>query len=259
MSDIEKLLDIMRRLRHPEEGCPWDVEQDFSTIAPHTIEEAYEVADAIERGDLDGLCDELGDLLFQVVFHARMAEEQGGFTFNEVVRRLNDKMIRRHPHVFADASVVDAEQQTRAWEAQKAAERRARGSSVMDDVPRSLPALKRADKIAKRAASVGFDWPDLGSVRAKVDEELAELDEAMRGGGTDGIAWELGDLLCAVANLGRHLGVDNETVLQQSNNRFVARFRHMESQSDMHLSELSLDDLETLWSRAKQATRGKGK
>ena len=243
----------MARLRHPTDGCPWDIGQDFSTIAPHTIEEAYEVADAIERNDLDQLRDELGDLLFQVVFHARMAEEAGAFTFDDVVAGLNDKMIRRHPHVFGDASVADADAQTAAWEAQKANERRTSGVSVMADVPRSLPALKRADKIAKRAATVGFDWPDARTVRAKVDEEIAELDEACASGDRDHIAWEIGDVLCAVANLGRHLGVDNETALQACNNRFISRFTHMEQNTGQHLSEFDLDALEALWQAAKAA------
>ncbi len=253
MNEMQKLLDVMARLRHPTEGCPWDVEQDFSTIAPHTVEEAYEVADAIERNDLGQLRDELGDLLFQVVFHARMAEEAGAFSFNDVVAGLNEKMIRRHPHVFADASVADAEAQTAAWEAQKAHERRTSGNSVMADVPRSLPALKRADKIAKRAATVGFDWPDAATVRAKLDEEIAELDEACASGDRDHIAWEIGDVLCAVANLGRHLGVDNETALQASNNRFISRFQHMERNSRRHLSDYDLDALEALWQAAKAA------
>ncbi|NND59881.1 MAG: nucleoside triphosphate pyrophosphohydrolase [Gammaproteobacteria bacterium] len=255
MNQIEKLLEVMAKLRDPAGGCPWDLEQDYTTIAPHTIEEAYEVADAIERDDRRALCDELGDLLFQVVFHAQLASEEGAFSFDDVVRRLNDKMIRRHPHVFADACVSDSQAQTEAWEQQKAAERRATGASVMDDVPRSLPALRRADKIAKRAASVGFDWPDVTTVRAKVDEELGELDEAIAAGDQPGMEWEIGDLLCAVANLGRHLGVDNETVLQQSNNRFISRFRHMEENSSDHLSGFDLEQLERLWQKAKLAEK----
>lgn len=254
MKEIEKLLEIMARLRHPTEGCPWDVEQDFATIAPHTVEEAYEVADAIERDNMDDLCDELGDLLFQVVFHARMAEEAGAFSFVDVVAGLNDKMTRRHPHVFAGASVADATAQTEAWEAQKSAERREAGASALDDVPRQLPAIKRAQKLGKRAAAVGFDWPDRDGVRAKVDEELAELDAEIERDDHDRCTSELGDLLFAVTNLARHLGVDGETALQNTNNRFIARFAHLEralAARGSHPSSVELDELERLWRAAK--------
>ncbi|MBT8136616.1 MAG: nucleoside triphosphate pyrophosphohydrolase [Gammaproteobacteria bacterium] len=254
MEAADRLIEIMRRLRAPEEGCPWDLEQDFATIAPHTIEEAYEVADAIERDDMEGLRDELGDLLFQVVFHAQMAEEAGLFNITDVVEGLNDKMVRRHPHVFAGASIADADAQTAAWEAQKAAERR---GGVLDDVPRALPALRRAAKLGKRAASVGFDWPQIDGVRATVVEELEELDAEITSGDRDAMERELGDVLFALVNLGRHLGVDAETALQGTNNRFRSRFGHLEqavSADGRRPEQCDLDELEALWQAAKDAT-----
>jgi MazG family protein len=226
---IERLLSILARLRDPERGCPWDREQDFRSIAPHTLEEAYEVADAIERGDLAALRDELGDLLFQVAFHARLASERGAFTFDDVVQAICDKLVRRHPHVFSDASVADAAEQTRAWERMKREERAARGSpEALADVPLGLPALTRARKLGARASEAGFDWPDADGPRAKVDEELAELDHAVRGGDVPGREAELGDLLFSIVNLARHLRVDPEAALRGANERFARRYRHVE-------------------------------
>ncbi len=226
---IERLLSIMARLRDPEHGCPWDLEQDFRSIAPHTIEEAYEVADAIERGDLRALRDELGDLLFQVAFHARLADEQGAFQFGDVVDSICDKLTRRHPHVFGDAVITDAGEQTRAWERMKREERAARGEDgALADVPIALPALTRARKLGSRAAQAGFDWPDATGPRAKVSEELAELDRATGSGDAGAREAELGDLLFSVVNLARHLDVDPETALRRANERFVRRYRHVE-------------------------------
>jgi MazG family protein len=227
---LTELLDIMARLRDRERGCPWDLEQTFATIAPYTIEEAYEVADAIERDDLPDLKDELGDLLFQVVFHARMAEEAGAFAFADVARAICDKMLRRHPHVFGDQKVEGSAEQTKRWEEIKREERGAAESDagVLDDVPAGLPALTRAVKLGKRAATVGFDWPDVAGVRAKVDEELAELDAAAASGDRDDTAAEMGDLLFSVANWCRHMQLDPETCLRSANARFSRRFRAVE-------------------------------
>lgn len=256
--NIDQLLQIMQRLRDPRGGCPWDLEQTFTTIAPYTIEEAYEVADAIARNDHTALCDELGDLLFQVAFHARMAEEAGAFTFADVVAAICHKMERRHPHVFGDAHVATAADQTRAWEEQKARERSASDApGVLDDVPLALPALMRAAKLGKRAARVGFDWPDLGGVRAKISEELAELDAELSAGGTPhGQEHEIGDLLFAVVNLARHLDLDPEAALRGSNDRFAARFRAMErgaAERGQSLRDLDAGALDRLWEEAKVA------
>jgi len=253
---IERLLSIMARLRDPERGCPWDLEQSFATIAPHTIEEAYEVADAIERGDLPALKDELGDLLFQVVFYAQMARETGAFDFDAVVESITNKMITRHPHVFGEVTVASAAAQTTAWEAHKAAERTARAeASALDGVAAALPALTRAVKLQKRAARVGFDWPDAAPVVHKIGEELAELSAEIHGGGEpDRVQDEAGDLLFACVNLARHLGVDPETALRQANRKFETRFRRVEAMlaaEGRGPAEASLDELETLWQRAK--------
>ena len=253
---IDRLLAIMARLRDPERGCPWDREQNFATIAPYTIEEAYEVADAIERGDLEELKDELGDLLFQVVFHARMAEEAGAFAFEDVARAICDKMLRRHPHVFGDQRVAGSEQQSKRWEEIKREERGTADPSagVLDDVPVGLPALTRAVKLGKRAATVGFDWPDVAGVRAKVDEELGELDAAAASGDRDEIAAEMGDLLFSVANWCRHLTLDPETCLRSANARFMRRFRSVESEvaaSGRPWSSHDAAALDELWRRAK--------
>ena len=258
MSSIDRLLLIVARLRDPQRGCPWDLELDFGTIAPYTIEEAYEVADAIERGDLGDLKDELGDLLFQVVFHARMAEEAEAFAFGDVARAICDKMLRRHPHVFGDQAVADSAAQTKRWEEIKREERASNdtGAGVLDDVPVALPALTRAVKLGKRAATVGFDWPDVAPVRAKVDEELAELDAAVAGGQRADIAAELGDLLFSIANLSRHLALDPETCLRSANERFARRFRAVEGEvaaSGRPWESCDAAALDALWRRAKAA------
>lgn len=259
MDSIEKLLEVMARLRDRESGCPWDVEQDFSTIAPYTIEEAYEVADAIARDDMDGLRDELGDLLFQVVFHARMAEERGDFAFDAVATAITEKMIRRHPHVFGNESERERGPRQGAWEQIKAAERAAASrsgqESALDGVAQALPALKRAQKLSKRAASVGFDWPDGQGVRAKINEELAELSAAECSGSQRDIEDELGDLLFTVVNLARHLKVDPEQALTRANRKFEARFRAMELAAktrDEDLAGLDLETLEMRWQEAKK-------
>jgi nucleoside triphosphate diphosphatase len=251
------LLALMARLRDPERGCPWDRQQSFASIAPYTIEEAYEVADAIERGDREHLRDELGDLLFQVVFHARMAEERGWFDFAQVASAIHDKLVRRHPHVFAGTQPTPAEL-VRVWEEQKAQERAAAARSgathtVLADVPRALPALTRALKLSRRAARVGFDWPDAAAVRDKVREELAEVDAAVAAGG-DEAAEEIGDLLFAIANWSRHLGIEPEEALRAANTKFERRFAHMEqaaTERGLTLARLSAEEWDTLWRAAK--------
>lgn len=254
---MDRLLEIMAALRDPKSGCPWDLEQDFASIAPYTLEEAYEVADAIERNDLEALREELGDLLLQVVFHAQMAREQGAFGFEEVAEGICEKMLRRHPHVFGDARVESAEAQTRAWEALKAAEKAARGASggLLDDVPAALPALTRAEKFGKRAARLGFDWPDAAGPRAKIDEELAELDAAVATGAPiESLEAEIGDLLFSVVNLARHHGVDPETALRRTNARFARRFRHVEDRlAQSGQPQASLEQLDAWWDEAKAA------
>ncbi|MFE0502042.1 nucleoside triphosphate pyrophosphohydrolase [Lysobacter soli] len=263
--DIQSLLHIMSRLRDPVGGCPWDLEQDFATIAPYTIEEAYEVADAIDRGDLADLKDELGDLLLQVVFHAQMASEQGAFSFGDVVAAICDKMVRRHPHVFGDASVQDADAQTVAWEEQKRREREASGTedrSALAGIARGLPEWQRATKLQKRAARVGFDWPDVTPVFAKLHEELDEVraefaaldanpdDAAAR----DRLEDEIGDVLFVCANLARHANVDVGAAMRRANLKFERRFRAMEAlaQADgTSLADLPLQAQDRLWNRAK--------
>ena len=236
----------MGRLRDPETGCAWDKEQTFETIAPYTIEEAYEVADAIARRDLGELKDELGDLQLQVVYHARIAEELGAFTIADVMASICSKMIRRHPHVFGDAP------ESPGWEALKAAERGQRDDdSALAHVALALPALKRAEKLQSRAARVGFDWPDASGPRAKIDEELAEIDAAST---DEERAAELGDLLFSVVNYARHLGVDPEAALRESSARFERRFRKVETMSERPLKGMSIDELEALWQRAKRET-----
>ena len=243
-SSLADLVEIMRRLRDPENGCSWDREQTFDTIAPYTIEEAYEVADAIARRDLDELKDELGDLQLQVVYHSRIAEESGAFTIDDVMTSICAKMIRRHPHIFGDA------EETPGWEALKAAERGERSdSSALAHVALALPALKRAEKLQSRAARVGFDWPDASGPRAKIDEELAEIDAAAS---DEERASELGDLLFSVVNYARHLGVDPEAALREAASRFEARFRKVETLSERPLGEMHIDELENLWQRAKR-------
>jgi nucleoside triphosphate diphosphatase len=282
---LRTLLEVMARLRDPKGGCPWDLEQTFATIAPYTIEEAYEVADAIDSGKPEKLRDELGDLLFQVVFHARMAQEKGWFDFDGVADAIASKLIRRHPHVFGDERITHSEELHRLWEDQKERERREvageRGdavSQVLADVPRGLPALTRAAKLGKRAARVGFDWPDAKGVRDKITEELAEVDEAVSlkvaqetrvdeatreptaaamneaPGASSEIAEELGDLLFAVVNWARHLKVDPENALRSANTKFERRFTQMEQLAQargLELKTLSAAEWDSLWNEAK--------
>jgi nucleoside triphosphate diphosphatase len=272
MTDTERelsaLLALMARLRDPQRGCPWDRAQSFESIAPYTIEEAYEVADAIERGDRTQLRDELGDLLFQVVFHARLAEERGWFDFAAVARAIHDKLVRRHPHLFAGVSLA-AEELVRVWEEQKAQERAAAathapaaGSTVLAGIPRALPALTRAGKLGRRAARVGFDWPEAAQVRAKVLEELHEVDVALAGeAGAEApgprraaLADELGDLLFSIANWSRHLGIDAEQALRAANSKFEQRFARMEAlarERTLELARLSAAEWDALWREAK--------
>jgi ATP diphosphatase len=256
---LDRLLAIMARLRDPERGCPWDRVQDFSTIAPYTIEEAYEVADAIARGDEAALKDELGDLLFQVVFHARMAEEAGLFAFDDVAAAITDKMLRRHPHVFGDAEIASAAAQNEAWEEHKATERHARArqtgmpESVLDGVALALPALLRAAKIQRRAARIGFDWPDAGPVMEKVLEEIAELTtEIERDAEPVVLEDELGDILFAVANLARKLDIDPEAALRRATAKFERRFRRVELLAAEHRIGADLDALDALWQQVKR-------
>jgi len=253
---IDRLLAIMAQLRDPKRGCPWDREQDFATIAPYTIEEAYEVADAIGRGDMAGLKDELGDLLLQVVFHARMAEEAGYFGFEEIAAAISDKMVRRHPHVFGDAEITSVAAQNEAWEAHKAAERQAAGraDSVLDGVALALPALLRAAKISRRAARIGFDWPDARAVVPKIAEEIAEI-EAVLDAGADPAALEeeVGDLLFAAANLARKLDVEPETALRRATAKFERRFRRVETLAAERGAGPDIDALEAIWAEVKQA------
>ncbi|HSZ74833.1 MAG TPA: nucleoside triphosphate pyrophosphohydrolase, partial [Rhizomicrobium sp.] len=249
---------IMARLRDRETGCPWDVEQDFKSIAPYTIEEAYEVAGAIEDCDWPALKDELGDLLLQVVFHARMAEEARLFAFGDVVAAIVDKRVRRHPHVFGHgASVASAEAQTIAWEEHKKRERGVRGTGLLDDVPRALPALLRALKLQKRAASVGFDWDSARLVVEKIAEEAAEIAEAQAEGAPAAkLEEEMGDLLFAVANLARHLKVDPEAALRAANAKFTRRFGFIEgalAAQGRTTAEASLEEMEALWQAAKKS------
>jgi ATP diphosphatase len=267
--DIRELLAIMAQLRTPVTGCPWDLEQDFSTIAPYTIEEAYEVADAIERGDLDDLKDELGDLLLQVVFHAQMAQEEGIFGFGDVVESITGKMIRRHPHVFGQLNARDAAHVKERWEAIKEDEKAARATlhpagpdgksygGLLADVPVALPALTRAVKLQKRAGTVGFDWNDPLAVIAKTREELDELERELSAEAKDHdrLEDELGDILFAIANLGRHLHTDPEKALRRSNAKFVRRFSYIEKVLDARGEELkgaSLEEMEAIWTEAKR-------
>ena len=260
MNPTDRLKDIMVRLRDPNGGCPWDVEQTFATIAPYTIEEAYEVADAIDRDDMGELKGELGDLLFQVVFHARMAEEQGLFAFDDVAQAMCDKLIRRHPHVFGEeeAQSTGPAQKLR-WEDIKAAERASKAQhGVLDDVPVGLPALHRAAKLTKRAARVGFDWPSTDEVFDKLDEEVAELKVEIAAGDLDKAREEVGDLLFVVANLARKLGVEPEDALRGANGKFVRRFGFIEAElaKDGRTPEQSdLAEMDSLWDGAKAAER----
>lgn len=267
--DITRLIEIMAALRNPETGCPWDVEQNFSTIAPYTLEEAYEVADAIERGDLDDLREELGDLLLQVVFHARMAEEAGEFSFGDVVEAITTKMIRRHPHVFGDERARAAGMAKGMWDrikaeekAERQARRLARGASAendsagyLDDVPVALPALVRALKLQEKAARVGFDWDAPEPILDKIEEEMGELREALDEEDEEAVAEEFGDLLFAMVNLGRHLKLDPEAALRKTNEKFRRRFRIVEKQLarvGRTLEEAPLDEMEAIWQDAKK-------
>jgi ATP diphosphatase len=260
MSEISRLLDIMARLRDPDGGCPWDREQSFATIAPYTVEEAYEVAGAIEDEDWPALKDELGDLLFQVVFHARMAEEQKLFDFGDVVGAITDKMLRRHPHVFAGRDGIDtAEAQTVAWEEHKKKERGEKRQGLLDDVPRALPALLRAVKLQKRAATVGFDWNSPHKVVEKIAEEAREVVEAQESGASAAkLEEEFGDLLFAAANLARHLKIDPEAALRAANAKFTRRFAYIENELARRgtlPSDATLDEMEALWQEAKGKER----
>ena len=260
---IFHLLQIMRRLRDPVGGCPWDLEQTFATIAPYTVEEAYEVADAIERGDLGDLRDELGDLLFQTVFHAQMAQEQGEFDFADVAQAICDKMLRRHPHVFGQADGRTSAEQTDAWEVIKAGERAAKGkaASLLDDIPASLPAMTRAVKLTKRAARVGFDWPNTTEVLAKLREELAELEVEIDAGDQAKAREELGDLLFVVANLARKLDIEPEDALRSANAKFVRRFSYIErSLADRGRTpdQSDLAEMDDLWNAAKAIDKANG-
>lgn len=255
---------LMAALRNPDGGCPWDLDQDFASIAPYTIEEAYEVVDAIQRGDMGELKNELGDLFLQVLFHSRMAEEAGHFSMDDVADGLVEKMVRRHPHVFdAREAQRTAGAQKMAWEDIKAAERAAKGeddkpTSILDDVAQPLPALTRAEKLQKRAARVGFDWPSLDGVIDKVVEEAEELREAYESGERDAIEDEMGDLLFAVTNLSRKMGIDPETALRRTNDKFTRRFKSVEQGAqaqDRALSDMSLDEMEALWQAAKHGER----
>lgn len=266
---IDRLLDIMARLRDADGGCPWDLEQTFETIAPYTIEEAFEVADAIDRADYDGLKGELGDLLLQVVFHAQMASERELFDFAAVCEAICEKMLRRHPHVFGEASAGSPSEVVRSWERIKAAERQAEATaagpldaaampSALDDIAHRLPTLMRAQKLQRRAAGLGFDWPDARAVLAKLAEEVAEIEAEMAAGGEPArLTDELGDLLFTCVNLGRKLGVDGETALLHANAKFERRFRALETLLDdaarQHRRTASLDELEALWQAVKAA------
>ena len=261
---IDRLIAVMARLRDPNRGCPWDIEQTFTTIAPYTIEEAYEVAEAIREGDMEELSEELGDLLLQVVYHARMAQEKGAFDFETVAGQVADKMIRRHPHVFGEDSIESADAQTRNWEQHKAAERERKATrtgrvpSSLDGVALSLPALMRAEKFQKRAARQGFDWPKADSVIEKVEEELDEVRAELPDSDPDRLHEEVGDVLFTVANLARKLGVDPEVALRDTNAKFERRFRGMEARlkaSDRTPCDADLSELEAHWQAVKQDER----
>lgn len=269
---IEQLLNIMRRLRDPQDGCAWDIKQNFKTIAPYTLEEAYEVLDAIERNDLDDLRDELGDLLLQVVFHAQMASELGAFTFDDVASSINEKMIRRHPHVFGDKKFSSEQELKASWDAIKAEERQAKlnkaakpttnTTSAVDGIARTLPALSHADKLQTRAARVGFDWPDIRPVWSKLDEEIGEVKEAIGSGSQDATEDEIGDLLFTVVNLARHASVDAEQALKRSSAKFESRFREVEQLAETReasMQQMTLEQLDALWDEAKRKRKRKGK
>ncbi len=258
-AELRRLLDIMAALRDPAAGCPWDRQQTFDTIAPYTIEEAYEVADAIARRDLAALPDELGDLLFQVVYHAQLADEAGHFAFADIAAAISQKMLRRHPHVFGEAAARDAAAQTAAWEEQKRAERAARAEvGTLAGIPLGLPALTRAEKLARRAARVGFDWPDTNAVLAKLDEEISELRAELPAADPARLADEVGDLLFVVVNLARKLNLDPEACLRGANAKFLRRFNSVEASlaaEGRTPAEASLADMELAWQAAKKRER----
>lgn len=262
MQSLQQLLNIMQQLRDPKTGCPWDIEQDFASIAPYTIEEAYEVADAIEKNEPEEIRDELGDLLLQVVFHAQMANEKGWFNFDDVAQSINSKMIRRHPHVFGDAQAEHADDVALNWDRIKQQEKIDAGklnTSLLDNVPNNLPGLTRATKLTKAAAKVGFDWPDITPVFAKIDEEIAELKAEIPSGPATSEQKlrqeeEFGDILFAMANLARHLGIDAEKALRGTNQRFINRFKYIEQHASKPLTDMSLDAMDKLWEAAKEAT-----
>lgn len=262
LESLATLRSIMSALRDPDTGCPWDVEQDFASIAPYTIEEAYEVADAIERENLRDLKEELGDLLLQVIYHSQMAEEAGAFCLEDVLRGISTKMIRRHPHVFGDDETRSAGVAKGFWEKIKAAEKAARRSrveertSILDDVPLPLPALTRAEKLQKKAAKVGFDWPDIEGALSKVSEEHAELRDALSNGTRAEQEAELGDLLFAIVNVARHAGLDPEAALRQANSKFSNRFKYVErtlADQDQSVAEAGLEEMDRLWEEAKRS------
>ena len=252
---MERLLDIMSQLRDPDGGCPWDLKQTFETILPHTLEEAYEVADAIESGDRDQLRDELGDLLFQVVFYSQLGKEEGSFQFADISNAMADKLLRRHPHVFGDMKAKDGDEALANWEAIKQTERTAKQQhSVLDDIPKTLPGMQRAAKIQKRAANVGFDWPEVAPVFDKLDEEVAEIHQAYASGEREHVLDELGDLMFMCVNLARHLKANPEQVMRAANDKFERRFRLMEAQlqaDGLEIAEQDMDDLEAAWQNAK--------
>lgn len=260
---IEDLLYLMKRLRDPETGCPWDLKQTYQSIASHTLEEVYEVIDTIERGDLEHLNEELGDLLFQIIFYSQLGKEQGRFDFGQITTTITEKLLRRHPHVFPDGTLEsirdsdtgDVEDIKQAWESLKKRERAGKGEiKVLDDIPIALPALSRATKLQKRAASVGFDWPTTAGVMGKVKEEIEELEVEISLGNSDGIAEELGDLLFSCVNLARHLEVNPETAMRAANTKFKRRFDKVEALAGgAEIQKLSANELELLWDKVKQS------
>lgn len=262
MKNTYRLLDIMARLRHPETGCPWDLRQDFASLAPYTLEEAYEVAEAAERGDMENLREELGDLLLQVVFHSRIAEERELFHFDDVAAGIADKLIRRHPHVFGELVFETDEARQEFWEASKETERREKGraeTGVLDGVSTRLPALMAAQKLQQSAARHGFDWPDVSPVFAKLHEELDELQAARAARDEENIREEIGDLLFVVVNLARHFRVDAETALRDCNRKFSRRFRYIEERLAVDgrvPAESTLEEMDALWDEAKRKERG---
>ena len=265
LKNTRRLLDIMARLRNPQGGCEWDQQQDFLSLIPYTIEEAYEVADAIERNDLDDLCSELGDLLLQVVFHAQIAEEQGLFNFEQVADSISTKLVRRHPHVFADKQFNSDQERMQAWEEAKEEERKSKSSgdeknSILNGIAANLPALVRCEKIQNRAASHGFDWQEVEPVFDKVEEELDEVKEAWQSGDQAHIQEEIGDLLLVTVNLARHLNVNPEIALKQSNRKFSSRFQYIEAQVEKtgrELRDCELAELDAFWDEAKVVLKRK--